>query len=125
LTDTSPPAEEPPAAPPPYPGLANQPPHPQFAQPRADNATLAMVLGIVALGGGALCWLPFCAGPAAWVLGHRSLRAIEANPQLAGHAEALAGMVLGIIATGLGATMLLGLTFLLALGIFAPETFAN
>jgi len=41
-----------------------------------------MVLGIVAVAGGMLCYLPALCGPVALVLGLKSLNAIKAQPHL-------------------------------------------
>jgi hypothetical protein len=67
--------------------------------PRNSRATTALVVGIVALGGAALC-LPALAGPFAWVLGARARREIDAQPgRWTNRAEATAGMVMGIVTT--------------------------
>ena len=68
--------------------------------PHHPSANTALVLGIVALGGGFICGLPILAGPFAWYLGSKVRREIDAEPQrYAGRSEAQAGMILGIIAT--------------------------
>lgn len=86
------------------PGYAPQPyppsPYGPIAQ-KENNATTAMVLGIVALGGAPfLCGLTLVMAPIAWVLGHRSKRRIdESGGRLSGRSEANTGFVLGIIGT--------------------------
>jgi len=76
-----------PVAPPPPPG-------PPASSSGSSQATTALVVGIVSF----LC----CnlAGPVAWVLGKKELDAIKAgqSPQ-AGQGLAMAGMILGIVAT--------------------------
>ena len=88
--------------PPPY----QQPPYGQPAAfrptpPTHGSATTAMVLGLVGLIG-----IMFCAGltlvlsPVAWVIGSKSVREIDANPDAyIGREMAVAGKVMGIIGT--------------------------
>jgi hypothetical protein len=40
-----------------------------WIQPKEPRATTAMVLGIIAIAGGMLCYLPALCGPAALVIG--------------------------------------------------------
>lgn len=91
--------------------------------PNAENATLAMVLGIVAVAGGSLCCLAFAIGPFAWVLGQRAVAETRRDPRLAGGSEAMAGMVLGIVATGLLAISALGMLFMFTLILAEPQMF--
>ncbi|MRK00546.1 DUF4190 domain-containing protein [Aeromicrobium sp. S22] len=66
--------------------------------PKHPNATTAMVLGIVGVAGGLMCWLPLLASPFAWFFGRKAMREIdESHGQLQGRSEAKAGFVLGII----------------------------
>ena len=74
-------------------GYPVRPDHPQ--------ATTALVLGLVALAGGFVCILPILAGPFAWVVGARVRREIDQDQRYGGRDRATAGMVMGIIATGL------------------------
>lgn len=118
-----------PAAEPSGPGYAGYPPEqptyqpyspqPQYGPPqppvygypvRPDHpqASTALVLGLVALVGGFMCVLPILAGPFAWVVGARVRREIDQDQQYAGRDRATAGMVMGIVATGL---LALGLLF--------------
>lgn len=83
-----PPPNDQPSAPWPYP-----------VQPKEPGATTAMVLGIVAVAGGMMCYLPILASPVALILGRKSLNAIKRQPHLGGRGEAMAGFVLGIIGT--------------------------
>lgn len=77
----------PPAAPPPPPG--------GYAYPQQHpRATIALVLGIIAL---IACQF---LGPVAWAIGHNAVKEIDASGGvLGGRSEALAGKILGIIAT--------------------------
>ena len=85
------------------------------AGPPADHpdATKALVLGVVALAGGLVCLVPMLVGPYAWLVGQRTLRAIDAEPgRWGGRSQAQAGQVLGVLATlllGLGLLVLVGL----------------
>lgn len=84
--------------------------------PNHPSANTALVLGIVALGGGFICGLPILAGPFAWYLGSKVRREIDAEPQrYAGRSEAQAGMILGIIATVL--LLLAALAIVAVIGI--------
>jgi hypothetical protein len=89
---------------------------PVYAPPKHPHASTAMVLGIVGLVGGFLCWLPLLMSPFAWVAGSRALRDIEASQgRQSGQGEALAGKVLGIIGTVLLALGVAALLLLIAL----------
>ena len=95
-----PPNDPPPAGPTPAPW--------QYAvQPKEPQATTAMVLGIVAVAGGMMCYLPIFVSPVALVIGRKSLNAIKRQPHLGGRGEAMAGFVLGIIGCCLLGLMLL------------------
>jgi uncharacterized membrane protein YccC len=74
-------------------------PWPYPVQPKEPSAIPAMVVGIIAVAGGMMCYLPILASPVALVLGRRSLNAIRRQPHLGGRGEAMAGFVLGIIGT--------------------------
>jgi hypothetical protein len=82
-------------------GSTYQPAYAGGALPEHPSATTAMVLGIVSLAG-----LIFTVGltlllaPAAWVVGARAVREIDASPgRYAGRDRAQAGKVMGIIGT--------------------------
>jgi hypothetical protein len=119
------PREAPPAYPaPPYgQEQAPQQGYPQAYQPfpsvpNHPSANTALVLGIVALGGGFICGLPILAGPFAWYLGSKVRREIDAEPQrYAGRSEAQAGMILGIIATVLLLLAALAIVAVIAIGV--------
>jgi hypothetical protein len=94
----------------PPPGYGYQP-YP-VAPPRHPSATTAMVLGIVAVAGGFLCWLPLVIAPFAWVTGAKAVKEIDASHGMqSGRGEATAGKVLGIIGTVL---LAIGLVALIA-----------
>lgn len=126
-----PPPQQPP--PPPEQSGAVPPPPPQYAQyshyggyaprPKADNATAAMVTGIIALAGFFVCFVPVFASPVAWVLGHKALNQTKNNPELDGRGEAQAGLILGIIGTVLLTLVLIGLVLFIALIAMAPSEF--
>jgi hypothetical protein len=83
-----------------------QPPYRPADHPRA---TTALVLGLVAIVGGLTCGLPLVVGPWAWVFGRGAVRDIDREPQrYGGRGMAMAGYVMGVIAT-----------ILLVLGILA------
>jgi hypothetical protein len=103
----------PPGYPPPYPG---------YRVPDHPRATTVLVLGIVAVVGGMTCYLPLLLGPFAWAMGRSAVREIDADPQrLGGRGQAMAGYVLGVVATVL---MVLGLLVLVAFLVFAFGTSA-
>lgn len=85
-----------PYPPPGYPygyGYAPQP-------PKHPRAVPAMVLGIVGLAAGVMCYLPFLVAPLAWIFGHKAMKEIDASGgMLSGRSEAKTGMILGIIGT--------------------------
>jgi len=61
---------------------------------------MAMVLGIVGLAGGLVCYLPILCAPFAWFLGNKARSEIDAAPgRWSGRGAAQAGFVLGIIGT--------------------------
>lgn len=104
-----------------YPQAYGQPAYGQgYAQPfpsvpNHPSANTALVLGIVALGGGFVCGLPVLAGPFAWYMGAKVKREIDAEPmRYGGRGEANAGMILGIVAT-----VLLGLAVLAVIAVVA------
>jgi hypothetical protein len=78
--------------------------------PDHSSATTAMVLGIISLVGVALCGgLTLILAPAAWIVGAKSVREIDASAgRYGGRDRAQAGKIMGIIGT-----------VLLALGILA------
>ena len=95
---------------------------PAPAASSGGNATIALVLGIVGLVGalGSCCCCLFvvlaaCA-PIAWFLGRKELAAIrEGRAPASGESAAKAGMVCGIVGTGLLALYLLGIIVYVAL----------
>jgi hypothetical protein len=54
-----------PAVPPNHSSQVPIPPNPVWIQPKEPRATTAMVLGIIAVAGGMLCYLPALCGPVA------------------------------------------------------------
>lgn len=115
-----------------YPPPPNDPPPPtgptpspwQYpVQPKEPQATTAMVLGIVAVAGGMMCYLPIFVSPAALVIGRKSLNAIKQQPHLGGRGEAMAGFVLGIIGTCLLGLILLVIAGFAYWAIAFPEAF--
>lgn len=84
--------------------------------PNHPSANTALVLGIVALGGGFVCGLPILAGPFAWYMGAKVKREIDAEPmRYGGRGEANAGMILGIVATSLLALAVLTIVVVIAI----------
>lgn len=77
-----------------------------------------MVLGIIALAGGAICMFPILLSPFAWYFGAKARQEMAADPlRWSGQSEAQAGFILGIIGSVLlilGIAGLLILAFLLA-----------
>lgn len=68
--------------------------------PKHPQAQMAMVLGIVALGGAAICLLPIFVSPFAWYFGAKARREMAASPgRWSGQGDAQAGFVMGIIGT--------------------------
>lgn len=97
----------------PQPGWGAPPP----ADRKLASATTALVLGLVALAGGAVCLLPALVGPFAWVAGARARNEIDRYPgRWTNRSEATAGMVMGIVATVLVVLAVLLLTLLLVIG---------
>lgn len=95
-----------------------QPFQPFPAVPNHPQANTALVLGIVALGGGFVCGLPILAGPFAWYIGSKVRREIDAEPtRYAGRSEANTGMILGIIATVLMLLACLAIAAVIAIGV--------
>ena len=97
-----------PAPVPPY-GPAQPQPYGYAGPVRPDHpqVSTAFVLGLVSLVGGFLCGLPILAGPFAWVAGARARKAVDQDPRYGGRDKATAGMVMGIVATGLLALVVL------------------
>lgn len=90
--------------------------------PKHPQSTTALVLGLVGLAGGFMCFLPLFCAPFAWYYGRKTVREIDAAPQsYSGRGEAMGGMVTGIIGTVilfLGLLVLAaGLILLLTLGM--------
>jgi hypothetical protein len=100
-----------------YPPQQGYPPHgygqPPYRPADHPRATTALVLGLVAVVGGVTCGLPLVVGPWAWAIGRGAVRDIDREPhRYGGRGMAMAGYVLGVIATVL---LVLGI---LALGLF-------
>lgn len=109
-----------------------EPPHqPSWGQPPAappDHplASTAMVLGIIGVAGGLLCWLPLLVAPVAWFQGHRALKEIDGSKgTLSGRSEAKAGVVLGAIGTALLVLALLAVALFVAILVWAGEVFSD
>ncbi len=109
-----------------YPSTPGAPGQP-FGVPDHPRATTALVLGLVALVGGLVCLVPFVVGPWAWAIGRRTVRQIDAEPyRFGGRGVAMAGYVLGVIATillVLGLIAIVGLFVLLV--SYGSGTFAE
>lgn len=97
---------------------------PSYALPDHPQATTAMVLGIIAVVGGFTCGLPILASPFAWVIGYRSRRAIQREPQrYGGESKATAGMVMGIIGTVLLALVIIAIVVIIIVAVNDPSAF--
>jgi hypothetical protein len=107
-----------PPAPPPFPPSPPARPTPfPPPLPKAPRATLAMVLGIVSVGGFFTLLVPVFVAPVAWYLGADARRRIEREPDTwSGAGEARTGLVLGMVGTGL-MLIALFLTALILLGL--------
>lgn len=94
-------------------GAPYQPAYAGGVLPDHPSATTAMVLGIIGLVGIALCGgLTLVLSPAAWVVGAKAVREIDASQgRYAGRDRAQAGKVMGIIGTVL---LALGIVTLIA-----------
>jgi hypothetical protein len=107
--------------PPPGAGHPGYPPpgyYPYGPPPKHPNATTAMVLGIVAVAGGVICYLPLLIAPFAWFTGSKAVRDIdESGGAQGGRGEAVAGKVLGIIGTALLALALAAIVLLVVLSL--------
>jgi hypothetical protein len=107
--------------PPPGGGHPGYPPpgyYPYGPPPKHPNATTAMVLGIVAVAGGVICYLPLLIAPFAWFTGSKAVRDIdESGGAQGGRGEAVAGKVLGIIGTALLALALAAIVLLVVLSL--------
>lgn len=107
------------AYPPPTPGAGFPPPpgmHPYAMRRKHNDATTAMVLGIVSVAGTFMCLLPVLMAPFAWWLGAKAEREIDAsNGALDGRGEASAGKILGIIGTVLLVLAIAGIALLVVL----------
>jgi len=89
-----------PPQPPPPPGWV--PPAYQPLPPRHREADKVLVLGLVGIIGGFVCYLPILLAPFAWVIGNRVVREIERSQgHLSGHEAANTGRILGMVGTGL------------------------
>jgi hypothetical protein len=91
-------------------------------EPASSNATTALVLGILGAVGslGSCCCclfaLPGICSPIAWYLGRLELAAIrEGRSSAAGQGSAQAGMILGMVGTGLLLLYLIGIVAYVAI----------
>lgn len=110
------PGSYPPPGYPQQPGGYQQPSYYAYGPPKHPSATTAMVLGIIAIAGGFLCYLPIFAAPFAWFVGAKAVREIDASKgALSGRGEASAGKILGIIGTVLLVLALLAIIALVVL----------
>lgn len=98
--------QQPPRQPPGYQQPGNPPPgfpaqgFGTSPLPKHPQAQTALILGIVALAGGATCLLPILASPFAWYYGVKAKREMEAEPgRWSGQSDAQAGFVMGMIGT--------------------------
>ncbi|MCW2758470.1 MAG: hypothetical protein JWO46_2216 [Nocardioidaceae bacterium] len=108
--------------PPAPPGYYGQPGVPTFQQPH-PQATTVMVLGLIGLVGGCICYVPALVAPFAWVMGARVKREIrESNGQLGGEGNAQAGFVMGIIGTVVLALAILAVILIVVIAITADTT---
>jgi hypothetical protein len=80
--------------------------------PDHPQASTAFVLGLVSLIGGFFCGVPLVVGPFAWVTGARARSEIDRDRRYGGREKATAGMVMGIVATGILALGVLGFALL-------------
>ena len=94
--------------------------------PDHPKATTAMVLGIVSVAGGMLCYLPFFIAPFAWVMGGKAVREIDASQgKLGGRGMAQAGYILGIIGTillGIALMVIVAFVAILIIGAVATSS---
>lgn len=104
-------------------GAPYNPAYAGAAAPDHPSATTAMVLGIVSLVGIALCGgITLILAPAAWVVGAKAVRQIDAFPgQFGGRDRAQAGKIMGIIGTVL---LVLGILAVIAF-VAVVVTFGN
>jgi len=87
-------------------------------RPKAPGATLALTLGIVAVAGLFVLVVPVFLAPLAWYHGVAAGRRIEREPdRWSGGSDARAGVVLGMIGSGL-MIVVLAVLLLAGLGTF-------
>jgi hypothetical protein len=104
--------------PPGQPGWGPRPGFPTYVLPDLPKATTALVLGLIALGGGFMCLLPIVVSPFAWAVGASARKEIRNAPnQWGGEGKATAGMVLGIIGTVLFALGLIVVIVIIAVAV--------
>lgn len=109
--------------PPGYPSAYPPPGYYPYAAPKHPSATTALVLGIVAVAGGLLCYLPLLVAPFAWFTGSKAVRDIdESRGAQGGRGEAMAGKVLGIVGTVLLALALIAIAVFVIL-VLTVDTF--
>jgi hypothetical protein len=113
------PSPQQPGYPPQQPGYPPPPGYqPYPVAPKHGDATTAMVLGIVSLGGAFICGLPILIAPFAWYMGAKAERDIDASRgTLSGRGEASAGKILGIIGTVLLVLAIVAIVVLIVLSV--------
>jgi hypothetical protein len=133
MSDKTPPAGDPSGPPPGYgypppPAGQGYPPppgygYPQYvAPPKHPKATTAMVLGIVSVAGGLMCYLPLLLAPFAWFTGSKAVRDIdESRGAQGGRGEANAGKILGIIGTVILALALAAIVLFVVLALTVDD----
>ena len=93
----------------PYPPAGAWGPPVRFAPPAHPRATLAMVLGIVAVAGYFVVLVTSLVAPLAWYFGTVALRDMEREPgRWTGQGPARAGQVLGAVGSALLTAAVLG-----------------
>lgn len=96
--------------------------------PVLPQANTALIIGVIALAGAFVCFLPIFASPFAWISGTKAINAVKAsNGQYRGETEARIGQVLGIIGTVLLGLAIIGLVlfFVLIAGIAGQSAYSG
>lgn len=84
------------------PARTDVPPAQRQSIPSPVSGTTPLVIGIIALAGGMMCWgAPLIIAPVAWVLGTNAVKTLDSNPAYdqSQRGSAVAGKVLGIVGT--------------------------
>jgi len=93
-------------------------------RPRVPGATASLALGIICVAG-VVVLVPVFLAPLAWYHGMAARRRIERDPRRwSGAGEARAGMVLGMIGTGLMG-LVLGVLLLAGLGMLVAARWSS